>query len=363
MVGLAKALAELGFTVTYVAQEHMSLDRKQQGWLEPEHGCVQLEIAEDEHSVRQLVNKAAIDSIHICQGIRSNGLVGVAQRALRSRSLTQWVVMETVMDAGWRGVLKRLEYGRLFRRWRGNLAGVLATGYRTADWVVQQGMPKCRVFPFAYFLDGSGQITEGEIELSPFRFIFVGQFIARKRLDWLLKSLASIISLEFEVVVVGSGPMEMALRREATELLGDRVRWVGRLQSDQVSHHVKMADCLVLPSLFDGWGAVVSEALIAGTPVICSDTCGTAHLVALSGVGGVFDSRRIDDLKFCLETCIDVGKVDTTKREHLANWATCLTAQAGAQYLSQILCLPDEGDEEVTAPWAPLEWLDPTECE
>lgn len=51
------------------------------------------------------------------------------------------------------------------------------------------------------------------------------------------------------------------------------------------------ADVLVLPSWHDGWGAVVSEALMAGTPAIASDACGSAGVVRASGVGGGVPAR------------------------------------------------------------------------
>ena len=59
---------------------------------------------------------------------------------------------------------------------------------------------------------------------------------------------------------------------------------------NDIPHLMSSADCLILPSRHDGWGAVVSEALMVGTPVICSDACGSAGVVHASGVGGVFRS-------------------------------------------------------------------------
>ena len=64
----------------------------------------------------------------------------------------------------------------------------------------------------------------------------------------------------------------------------------------EVYQFINVADCLVLPSKHDGWGTVVSEALISGVPAICSDTCGVAEVVKLSNYGGVFKSGNIEDL-------------------------------------------------------------------
>ncbi|HRF43373.1 MAG TPA: hypothetical protein PLD30_03900, partial [Candidatus Competibacteraceae bacterium] len=152
MAELAAALARQGSEVTYVAEQPMSADRAEQGWMVPQLPGVRLEFAATAKSSAMLVASAPPDSIHIGQGLRGNGLVRHAQSAIKARGLRQWVVMETVDDAGWRGAIKRLEYRRLFANGRQHLQGVLAIGYTTPTWVTARGMPADRVFPFAYFL-------------------------------------------------------------------------------------------------------------------------------------------------------------------------------------------------------------------
>ena len=56
----------------------------------------------------------------------------------------------------------------------------------------------------------------------------------------------------------------------------------------KISEIINQVDCLSASSYHDGWGAVVSEALLIGIPVICSDTCGSSVIVKASGFGGIF---------------------------------------------------------------------------
>src|SRR5450755_762051 len=141
MAGLATALVRHGCSVTYVAEQVMTADRILLGWSPPPLDSVRLEFASAPASIVKLVASARPDSIHICQGIRSNGLIGLAQKALARRHLPQWIVMETVDDAGWRGALRRLEYRRLFMHRRGQVQGVLGIGHSTPGWIAARGMP------------------------------------------------------------------------------------------------------------------------------------------------------------------------------------------------------------------------------
>jgi glycosyltransferase involved in cell wall biosynthesis len=352
MTELATQLANQGCDVTYVAEQPMSADRVEQGWLVPELKGVRLEFAPDADAISTLVASAPDDSIHICQGIRGNGLVGQAQAALKARGLRQWVVMETVDDTGWQGAIKRLEYRRLFGIWRKHLRGLLATGHRTPEWVAARGVPQDQVFPFAYFLgDLDSKIHPPQATRERFRFVFVGQFIERKRLDLLLEALHGIQAQHFELTVIGSGPLESSLRARAEELLPGRVHWIGGLPLNRVPLEMANADCLVLPSRHDGWGAVVSEAMMVGTPVICSDTCGAAGVVRASGKGGVFRSGDCGDLIQNLERVLSIGLIAAKDRMDLANWASCLGAEAGASYLADILKYDDGLGEKPAPPW------------
>ena len=353
MAELAVALARAGSAVTYVAEKEMSDDRKKQGWQAPALFSVKQELVNSTEAIDTLVKLAPADSIHICQGVRANGLVGYAQAAISARGLQQWVVMETVDDSGWRGLVKRIAYSHIFRKKQKSLDGVLASGHRTAAWIAARGVPHKKIFPFAYFLPTS-QLSNSHAERTsdPFRFIFAGQLIERKRVDWLFNALGALKNKDFELWIVGAGPEEDALRELSKNKLAGRVRWIGQLPLPDVPAVLAQADCLVLPSVHDGWGAVASEALMVGTPVICSDACGVAGVVRKAGHGGVFPVENLNSLAALLDDQLAKGPIKAEIRKNISDWAKCLGADAGANYLHQILSFSQNqiGNQPV-APW------------
>jgi glycosyltransferase involved in cell wall biosynthesis len=353
MTELASALASKGNSVTYVTEVIMTPDRIQQGWSIPNAPFVEIKIASTVEAVKYLANTAPVNSVHICQGIRGNRLIKIAQRILRKRRVLQWVVMESVEDTGWVGALKRVRYRLLFLISRNWLQGILAIGERTVDWVVERGMSPIKVFPFAYFL--SDQYYEDTVMRKPptavFRIIFVGQFIERKRLDLLVEALSKLDELQFELVVVGSGPMETEWKLLAESLLPGKIQWIGKLPHRQVQYELSRSDCLVLPSRYDGWGAVVSEALITGTPAICSTECGSAVAVKSSCVGGVFKSGDATALGELLRRSISQGKITPNIRYQIASWAKCLGAKCGAEYLNKIFQFRNNEGRRPVPPW------------
>ena len=119
----------------------------------------------------------------------------------------------------------------------------------------------------------------------------------------------------------------------------------------EVYQFINVADCLVLPSKHDGWGTVVSEALISGVPAICSDTCGVAEVVKLSNYGGVFRSGNIDDLVKNLKVVLDNGPLEKKERQKLLNWSKKITSDEGANYLKKIINFTDGYGERPKSPW------------
>lgn len=353
MAGLATALAATGREVTYIAEEEMSAERAAQGWKSPPLGNVNLRFATTVDAVRKAVSDAPSDSIHICQGLRGNGLVRVAQNSLAARGLKQWVIMETVEERGWlSSQIKRLEYARLIRIRRKWTEGILAIGHTTPDWLIRNGMPAKRIFPFAYFLpDTASQERPTVLPRAPFRFLFVGRLVELKRVDLIIDALATLKNMAFELRIIGAGPLEVSLQARAREKLPGRVHWFGPRRIEEIPALMAEADCLILPSRHDGWGAVVSEALMAGTPAICSDACGVAGAVRASGCGGVFPTGNVEALAHLLHDAMAQDPQTPERRATLAAWARRLGATAGATYLGAILRHTKLGGERPWAPW------------
>ena len=117
----------------------------------------------------------------------------------------------------------------------------------------------------------------------------------------------------------------------------------------KVPEMINQVDCLVLPSLHDGWGAVTSESLMTGTPVICSEACGSSIVVKASKVGGIFSSNNQKNLANILYKQYKAGKICDRERQKIARWAKCLGARSGAKYLDQILNNKD--NNFINEPW------------
>lgn len=338
MSALADELGKLGARVFYCADEITLEDRKNLGWVVPHFQSAKLVRIASEAHASEICREASNDAIHLCQGIRGNGYVSKVQAILRRSNQSYWIMMETVDERGMLGKIKSLVYRFLFFKQKGNLEGVLAIGETTRDWVSSKA-PFARVFPFAYFPERYQEISNGISRHTPERgisLVFVGQLIPRKNLVLLFQAMQQFGN-DLRLTVIGSGVDEDALKCIAKKTLDGRVAWMGSKKQSEIPSMVSMADALILPSLHDGWGAVVSEAIAVGTPTICSDKCGASELSRLAPGCGVFVSANIGSLSKSLMELQKRGRWKKAQRSELIKWADRISPEAGARYLLDIL--------------------------
>jgi len=115
---------------------------------------------------------------------------------------------------------------------------------------------------------------------TPLRILWSGELQSRKALPILLRALAKIPDVPFELTVLGDGP-QRAYWHALTQRLGlaSRVAFLGRLPFVQAVAQMDKAELFCFPSLRDTSGNVVLEALAAGVPVICFDHQGVGDIV------------------------------------------------------------------------------------
>jgi glycosyltransferase involved in cell wall biosynthesis len=80
------------------------------------------------------------------------------------------------------------------------------------------------------------------------------------------------------LVYVGKGDLEGELRREASRMgASEKVRFLG--WRDDIHEILPVLDIFVLPSLNEGMGRVLVEAMAAGRPLVASNVGGISDLV------------------------------------------------------------------------------------
>ena len=164
----------------------------------------------------------------------------------------------------------------------------------------RMGVPDAKMTTWGYFVAPSSGQTRNAAAFcphDPLRVLWVGRMLKLKNVDILIKAVA-LAKSKVSLTLVGDGP-EKARLQAMKESLG--VRFLPPVKIDEVRALMRENDVYVFPSNgYDGWGAVVSEALEEGMLVLGSDEAGaSATMLPPSHHFGCRDYIRLAELLVC----------------------------------------------------------------
>lgn len=146
------------------------------------------------------------------------------------------------------------------------------------------------------------------------RFVFVSRISPKKNLEFALRLLGRLSGdVSFEVY----GPIEAPEYRERCErVIGAlprnvKVTWRGVLEPERIHEAFFGSHFFVFPTLGENFGHVIYESLMAGCPVVLSDTTPWADLER-AGAGWVIPLDDEAGWASALQRCVDMGA-----QEHL----------------------------------------------
>jgi glycosyltransferase involved in cell wall biosynthesis len=169
-----------------------------------------------------------------------------------------------------------------------------------ASWnsLVQEGVSPEKLFLNPLGVDLSFFNPEGpEEQDGVFRVIHVGSLIARKGIQYLIRAFHELNLPNSELIFVGIGYETSAIRPVLDRYAADNIKFLGKIPRADLPVRYRQSSVFVLPSIADGFAAVVTEAMACGTTVIVTKNVGSADMVREGETGFVVPIRDVEALK------------------------------------------------------------------
>ncbi|HEX6831977.1 MAG TPA: glycosyltransferase [Rudaea sp.] len=203
---------------------------------------------------------------------------------------------------------------RVYRPWEQALlrraAAVIATSqpYCDASVALNVWREKVSIIPLGIDDPNRSVAKTTSWPADGLRILAVGRLSYYKGFDVLLQALAQLPSAQ--LLLIGDGPCEAALRAQARELrIADRVRFAGRVDDDELAAAYASADGFCLPSTerSEAFGLVLLEAMRARLPTVASAIpgSGVGFVVADGETGLLAPPRDADALARALAQLAD----------------------------------------------------------
>lgn len=225
----------------------------------------------------------------------------------------RWAIRDTALVTSRHNdnTFRRREPYRSLNRWlwQQTRAGI-AISDSIARFVVEvEGAPPARLRTIHYGLDyvarnpsdrqSVKQSVRRELRL-PDDALVVGmtcRLVEQKGVSYGLQAFVPVTARfpNAYLIIAGDGPLRQALENEAAALnLGERVRFLG--WRDDVPQLMHAFDLLLAPSLWEGFGLVILEAMAGGLPVVASRVSAIPEIVVDGETGLLVPPRDTDAL-------------------------------------------------------------------
>lgn len=137
--------------------------------------------------------------------------------------------------------------------------------------------------------------------VSPLRALYVGSIGQRKGISYALEAI-DLLQNQVSLTIIGKPTARNCLPVSAAL---ERHSWIPSLPHHMILEQMRQHDVLLFPTLFDGFGLVMTEALSQGLPVITTAHSGAAECIRNGVEGFIVPIRNSQSIAERLQQLVD----------------------------------------------------------
>jgi glycosyltransferase involved in cell wall biosynthesis len=221
------------------------------------------------------------------------------------------------------------------------------------DTVRHVGIPAQKIAPIHNGFDPEGfrpvrdsrklDTVRATYRLPRYFLLWAGQMESRKNLGRLFQAMAKVKDrIPHSLVIAGAQrrqfPMAAGVEEDLKLLskwgIEDRVHFAGWISHDDLPAVYSLADAYVFPSLYEGFGIPLLEAMACGCPILTANTCGPPEVI--DGAGKLVDPLNVDAIA---EGIVQLVQDDLLRARYIARGLQRAREFSWAKCASEVLAL------------------------
>src|SRR5690554_952351 len=335
-----------GINITVVTEFEIPQWRLDMGFYKPDFGLAKEYFCPGPQERKILINDfSSNNDYHVFHGLRHVKENFKCFKALVNKDTYVGLYFEPQQFAGsLKAKLRKMYYRLLMLRYGKKINFMLALGDLGANQYIELGLPAHKVFPFEYYFD---QPTAESFYKNPsekLSFLYAGQLVKRKNIGLVIDAINLVVKQgrsDFEFLIIGDGEQKNELKKLVLDYeLDSFIKFSNSVPSEELKEYYLSADAFILASRFEGWGAVATEAISFGLPLIISDGCASSCIIKDEYHGFAFENDSVESLKNKLSLFINKAEhlTNDLNREKRIKYAKeCFSGESGSKKLLKIL--------------------------
>jgi glycosyltransferase involved in cell wall biosynthesis len=133
--------------------------------------------------------------------------------------------------------------------------------------------------------------------------ISVGRLVKRKGFDYMIKALSKISHKNIKYLIIGNGPEYKNLKRLSKNL--GEVMFLGQVSEEKKFQYLSISDFYILPSLHEGFGICLLEAMLCGLPIVATNNGGQTDFLVDGRNALLVSTKDVDGLAKAIDKLIE----------------------------------------------------------
>jgi glycosyltransferase involved in cell wall biosynthesis len=205
------------------------------------------------------------------------------------------------LNKEWELALSEKDFSRLVEEPAMAQRWIVASSF-TRETLIQNGLDGSHIHVVPYGIDAdeftSAQTSSPDASLSgPLKVLFVGRLTQRKGIRYLLGALDRVNTRHIHLTVCGWAVDDLALLKR----YGDRITVKASTTQEEIKRAYRQADIFILPSVAEGFGYVLLEAMAFGVPIIGTTRTAAPDLIRDGEEGLIVEPSSVDGIAAALD--------------------------------------------------------------
>jgi len=162
--------------------------------------------------------------------------------------------------------------------------------------MIENNIDEKKIFVNQLGIDLSKFSYKNRVAADSFKFLHISNMSPIKGLHYIIESFNRLNKLytNIELWLVGPYPNEVILQKMIVS--NTNIKYFSPVVENKLVDYYHACDLFVHPSLSDGWGMTVMQAMATGLPVILSDMTGASEIIHDGENGWIIPSKNSEEL-------------------------------------------------------------------
>jgi glycosyltransferase involved in cell wall biosynthesis len=195
-----------------------------------------------------------------------------------------------------------------------NAKKIVVPSYSAKKSMIDLGIEEKKINILNYAVDNNFFKPKKIKKFDKFSIVFCGSLSPRKGVHNLIESFKVANISGSQLIFLGAKSRSKDYNQYLKKISTNNVKFYGSISQSKLSNILSKCHLFVLPSLADGFGLVVLQAISSGLPVIVSSNVGAADIIRQFGGGEIFQYNDVNELT---EKIINFYKIKNTSYYNL----------------------------------------------